>query len=312
MLIKMEDARHVSYSQYAMYSQCPWYWKLTYHDNLRPDEDSIHLIFGSAMHEVIQDWLTLLFNEPPIKAKVFDLNEALKLKLSTLFKDTIKTDVDGNKTYICDATTLQEFYIDGCAILDYLRKNIKEFFPTKGYKLLGVEIPLEVSLNPFLKFVGYLDIVIQDKKTKKVHIYDLKTATKGWHFEKKDAKKTNQLLLYKAFYSEQFGIAEDDIDITFVILKRRLGISKYDKRIVGFVPSHGPPSLKKAKESFQTFISNTFDMNGQVIVENLKPNPSEQACRFCPFRNDATLCSASYYNKQPNSPSTATMSSEQA
>jgi hypothetical protein len=44
----------ISYSQISMYNDCPLRWKLNYVDELKIRESSIHLIFGSAMHEVLQ------------------------------------------------------------------------------------------------------------------------------------------------------------------------------------------------------------------------------------------------------------------
>ena len=42
----------ISYSQYAMYSKCPKQWELAYVKKLRTFQQSIHTIFGTAMHEV--------------------------------------------------------------------------------------------------------------------------------------------------------------------------------------------------------------------------------------------------------------------
>ena len=40
--------------------------------------------------------------------------------------------------------------------------------------------------------------------------------------KKADKNKTNQLLLYKKFFSKQRDIPEDKIDIEYLILKRKL------------------------------------------------------------------------------------------
>ena len=43
---------------------------------------------------------------------------------------------------------------------------------------------------------------------------DIKTSTKGWDDKtKKDETKQLQLVLYKKYYSQQFGVPEDDIEI---------------------------------------------------------------------------------------------------
>ena len=52
----------VSYSQYGMYSSCQQQYKLNYIDKLGISNANIHLIFGSAMHEVVQHFLDVMYN----------------------------------------------------------------------------------------------------------------------------------------------------------------------------------------------------------------------------------------------------------
>ena len=47
----------ISYSQYSLWANCPMAWKLKYVDGHRFDDSSINTVFGTAMHEVIQEWL---------------------------------------------------------------------------------------------------------------------------------------------------------------------------------------------------------------------------------------------------------------
>ena len=46
-----------------MFSECPKHWKLKYIDDLALQEPSIHLLFGTAMHEVIQTWLEVMYHD---------------------------------------------------------------------------------------------------------------------------------------------------------------------------------------------------------------------------------------------------------
>ena len=46
--------KRVSYSQYNQWVTCPHKWKLNYIDELRQFTDSIHTMFGTSMHEVLQ------------------------------------------------------------------------------------------------------------------------------------------------------------------------------------------------------------------------------------------------------------------
>ena len=65
--------KYVSFSQYSMYYKCPRSWKLAYVDNLRKKESNIHLVFGTSMHEVIQDYLEMMYNQPHLDAVVVKL-----------------------------------------------------------------------------------------------------------------------------------------------------------------------------------------------------------------------------------------------
>ena len=52
-----KNMSRISYSQLSMFSECPLRWKLNYIDDLSISEPSIHLLFGTAMHEVIQEFV---------------------------------------------------------------------------------------------------------------------------------------------------------------------------------------------------------------------------------------------------------------
>ena len=67
----------ISYSQLSMFSECPLRWKLNYIDDLSVSEPSIHLLFGTAMHEVIQTYLDIMYNNSVKNAEKLDLNKML-------------------------------------------------------------------------------------------------------------------------------------------------------------------------------------------------------------------------------------------
>ena len=281
-----------------MWANCPHQYKLAYVDKLKPKDTSIHLIFGTAIHDTIQQWLDKHYNEKKtLKSKVFDMHDVFKTRLLSLFKESIIVNKDTDeRTYLCDPDTLKEFYLEGCAILDHVKTYRNEFFPKNGYRLIGCEVPLEMQLTDGINFIGYIDIVVEHTATKKIFIFDLKTSKKGWFFEKKDPKKTNQLLLYKQFYSQLFDIPEAQIEVEFLILKRQVDEDSQwgNKRIARFSPSHGTVSMKKATTHFRTFIE-SFHPDGTPKLEMFSPTPSADACRFCPFKDNKELCESSVY-----------------
>ena len=46
----MAKKKTVSYSQFALWEQCPYSWKLTYLDKAIQFTDNIYTMFGTAMH----------------------------------------------------------------------------------------------------------------------------------------------------------------------------------------------------------------------------------------------------------------------
>ena len=83
--LSMRDAttvpRKISYSQWSMYERCPLNWKLAYIDGLAPFQSSIDTVFGTAFHETLQYYLTVLYTESVKKADLLPLPEILKNKL---------------------------------------------------------------------------------------------------------------------------------------------------------------------------------------------------------------------------------------
>ena len=48
--------KNISYSQYSQWATCPHRWKLLYIDDKREFAGNIHTLFGTAMHETLQEY----------------------------------------------------------------------------------------------------------------------------------------------------------------------------------------------------------------------------------------------------------------
>lgn len=264
-----------------------------YHDKIRPDDKSIELVFGTACHETIQEWLDKHYNGSAISATVWDYETRFKEVLIETFRKEV-VEEDGKKKFPCELDTLMEYYQDGVAILKAIVERRNTLFPKGANELLGVEIALNVDLTANLRFVAFLDIVLRNKKTGKILILDLKTSKKGWfkNYQKKDPKKLNQLLFYKKFYGQALGVRPEDIDVQFMILKRKHNAQEpwWGERIEVFSPPQDARAVENAIQSLQSFISGSFTDDGQVRVDALRPTPSNDACKFCVFRTRKDLC----------------------
>ena len=139
--------------------------------------------------------------------------------------------------------------------------------------------------------VGYLDLVMLDEFHNTIKIYDIKTSTRGWNkWMKKDENKTQQLLLYKQFYSKQYNHPIDKIDVEYFIVKRKLweNTDFPQKRVQKFVPASGTVSMNKVAKRLDTFMSEAFDDEGEHR-DDMIATPSKKACRFCEF-NQTEYC----------------------
>jgi len=273
----------ISYSQLSMFSECPLRWKLNYIDDLSIREPSIHLLFGTAMHEVIQTWLEVMYHDSVKNANKLNLEQRLHDKMMEQFK----LDKEAYGKDPCTLEQLREFFQDGVDILDFVKKRRADYFNKRGYKLIGCEVPIDVELKKNIKMVGYLDIVILDEITNTLKIYDIKTSTQGWNkWMKKDDNKTQQLLLYKQFYSKQYNHPIDKIEVEYFIVKRKLWENAMfpQKRVQKFSPASGTVSMNKVAKRLDLFLELAFDSEGQRISDNIVPTPSKKACRWCEFK----------------------------
>ena len=270
-----------------MYSDCPLRWKLNYVDDLKISESNIHLIFGTAMHEVLQSYLEIMYYDTVKNANLLPLEEMLRDKLIEQFK--LAEERDGKPP--CTKKDIGEFFQDGCDILDFFKKRRGEYFSKKGYKLIGCEVPIEVDMKNNIKMVGYIDIVILDEISNTIKIYDIKTSTRGWNkWMKKDENKTQQLLLYKQFYSKQYNHPIDKIEVEYFIVKRKLweNLDFPQKRVQKFVPASGKPSMNKVNSRLLKFVNEAFTEDGEK-KDDMIATPSKKACKWCEF-NQTEYC----------------------
>ena len=286
--------KNISYSQLSMYTQCPKKWALQYRDGHKVKEQSIHMTFGTALHETLQMYLDVMYNESGVTADSLDLETDFEIRLKGCYAKAYK---QNKNEHFTDAQTLREFYSDGVEIINYLRKNRRKYFSKRGWWLVGCEIPIVLAPNPHLprvKYMGFLDVVMYNENTNKFIIIDIKTSTRGWNDKaKKDKSKQHQLVLYKKFFAQQYNVPIDDIDIEFFIVKRKLYESQdfVIKRIQQFRPPSGKTSVNQATKSLNEFLDNCFTSEG--YNEKDMPALTNNNCKWCPYFK-THLCNATF------------------
>jgi CRISPR/Cas system-associated exonuclease Cas4 (RecB family) len=283
----------ISYSQLSMYRSCPQKWALQYRDGHYTSESSIHMTFGTAIHETIQNYLDVMYEKSGAEADRIDIEKHFEER----FRETYLKDYKSNKnTHFSNPAEMKEFFDDGVEILKYFKKKRNVHFSKRGWHLVKCELPLLITPNPAFKNVlyrGYLDIVMYHEPTNTIKIIDIKTSTRGWgDKEKKNEDKQFQLILYKKFFSEQYKFPIENIDIEFFIVKRKLYESEdyVIPRIQLFKPASGKIKVSRAEKAMNEFISEVFTPEAKFKDDMMTPNPSKWNCGFCPFKNKKDLC----------------------
>jgi len=277
------EVRRVSYSQYSYWNVCPFSWKLLYIDKLGTYTENIFALFGKSMHEVIQWYLTTMYDETIKRADKLPLDKLLQDRMWYHYAQAL--DRNNGKAF-CTLEDMEEFYGHGLLIIDWFKKRRANYFSKKNYDLIGIEVPLDYNISDNIKFIGYIDILLYNKTRDRYKIIDIKTSTMGWNkYMKFDKNRTNQLLLYKHFYGLEHNIPVDKIDVEYFIVKRKLyeNADFPQRRIQVFSPASGRPSMNKIMDNFNRFLDESFIDNKYNESRSYEKIPSKKNCRFCDF-----------------------------
>ena len=256
-----EKCKMVSYTQFSAWSECPHNWKLMYIDKQK-QPPNIHLAFGSAMHETLQEYLDLMYNKSIRAADEFPIYEDFQERFMKMYGE-YKEQIGDN---FATKKDLVEFVNDGLNIIEFFLQRRQMHFSKRGTKLLGVEMPILTPPHekfPDVMLFGKLDLVFYDEDLQKVSIWDIKTSTRGWtKYEKENKIKTAQMVLYKRYFAEQYNVPVESIDCKYFIVKRKIPKNpKYPamaSRIQTFEPSSGKVSLNRVTRQLHEFIESVF------------------------------------------------------
>ena len=278
--LKKPGKKIVSYSQYSKWFNCPHSWYLDYVKGLRTYEHNLTLSYGNAIHEVLQEYVKILYTNGMIKATTFDVKDFF---IDKLIEDLTKENVKYAEF------ELMEFIEDGIAFLDeFMTAAVRlQHFPPDKYELLGVETELSIPLIHNVNYSGFIDLVLKEKATGRIKIFDFKTARLGWNnYQKEDLSKTSQLILYKALYSKKHNIPVTKIDVEFFILKRKLYENARFKqsRIQIFRPDDNQKEVGRVIDHFSQFITECFHPDGTYNENGVYPKipgKNKSNCKYC-------------------------------
>lgn len=298
--------QRISYSQWSMYETCPKRWELSYIKKLAPYEQSIHTAFGTAMHETMQNYLTVLFTEGKKQSDWIDLHKDLTERL----RNEYKKGVEEMGRHFSTPKELAEFANDGIAILDWFKKRRGQYFSTRNDELVGIELDLCIPAserNPNVYWYGFMDLIIRNKKTNTYNIIDIKTSTKGWNkWQKADKLKLAQAVTYKTYFSRQYGVPVDNVNVSFFIVRRKVDEnSMYPmKRVQEVKPASGSVTRKKIQQRIDKFVEQCFDSEGNRNESGYYPalaGKGAKNCKYCIFKEDYENCPKDARIRESNS-----------
>jgi hypothetical protein len=115
---------------------------------------------------------------------------------------------------------------------------------------------------------------------------DIKTSTAGWRDkQKKNPNLTAQVVLYKEFFSRQFNIPKEKINVQFFIVKRRVPaeaeFASMQRRVQEFSPNAGPRKTKQILSSMNSFIEDVLDSNGNYVDKKYQCRSPLGKCMEC-------------------------------
>lgn len=266
---------HISFSELSKYLECPHRHLIEKYLALEQQPPSIHLYFGTAMHEAIE----ATFKQQIILEKRIEY-----------FKEKFFNDMNKNLSKSPEMKYVKDFLDQGENLLKIL--PIEKIFET--YILIGVEIPLYEHLFDKYFFKGFIDIALERIKNKKKLIADWKTSGEAWDIEKKisDDIFTSQMGLYKHFYSKKNNIPFENIECKYFVLNRLK-----DKKNTegGFGEIQKVPVIfneNKTNNILNTMIETLNNIHVKKEFPKAKYNGKLRSCTFCPFKKNHPLCNS--------------------
>lgn len=277
--LDFSNQKMVSFSQYSIYQGCKYKWSKQYIDKIK-SPPSIDMTFGTAIHNTLQHYLTIMYNESGAAADRIDIINYFEIQLKIAYRD----EVTKLGKHFSTKEELNEYYEDGVEILKWFKSHRSAYFTSKNDYLIGCEIPVQKEVKNNVIFQGYIDLVMYNSAVNKIYIFDFKTSKKGWNdWNKKDETKISQLLLYKQLFSELYQFPIENIEVEFLILKRKIQSNEFiefPKRIQEFKPADGKIKLKQTSTNFQSFLNDVFDDNGKFIIKEYPKNVTK-LCDWC-------------------------------
>jgi hypothetical protein len=253
---------HLSFSELSNWMQCSYRHKLQQVLKIDLSQPNENLVFGTAMHAMIENYVRTKTLDESIAKKIID-EQCTKLNLLTENADIQRENMLRTITKMVN--------------------DVPEFLNTTfpGWELVEAEENLMEDIAPLypnhegLSFKGFIDCVltVPNKKGEKIYwIIDWKSASRPWNKIKlMDKTITYQLVLYKKFWSLKHNIPLKSIKCGFVTLLKTAKSGKVCKLV--------PISVGNiTAEKSLTVLNNAFaSIKRGVAIKN------RESCKYCDY-----------------------------
>lgn len=285
---------HISFSEFKLFTECAHRHLVEKHLKLVEQPPSIHLHFGSAIHEAIENGIEQGFG-PERRAKYF----------KDMFTRLMKNDMPDHSQ-----EEVRQFTAQG--------QNILKILDVEGiieeYEVISVEEPLYEHVYDRFYFKGFVDLVVKHRKTGRIVIIDWKTSGQMWNmfWKEKDWAFMMQMKFYKYFWCRKNNVNLEDVDCRYIVLNRlkdkknpegefgtveNVDISSSQSEIKAAMNAMGRTLKSIYKEQRFRKAKFVLDSKGQVKMDKRGfPVIDEKPCRFCPLKGGMhSLCNSNYY-----------------
>jgi len=295
--LNYKTKRVVSFSQFQLWAECKRSWHLKYNCRIKPNDFSLDLIVGKAMHTTIQEWLTVAFKSVK-KSEEMDL---YKICLDHFNKEYEETKHLSPQTPM-ELMVAKTVKLEECKeMLKTIKAQRRKHYSTKKYELSDIEFDLKQVVyedeDMVIEFSGFIDLLLKDKELNEYAIIDFKPSKFGWKYEMKDAIKRGQIVLYSYFLKKLLG-PNTQTSAHFHILRKRLRDVNFNtNRFQLYTPPQGTVSEKQIVSLFMKFVEDVKYSVTNKAGEHLfdeKLFPSGNGCLFCKF-SSSPLCN---FNKK--------------
>lgn len=233
-----------SFSAVNSYKTCNYAYKLSYIDR-KPQVDNAFAQFGNAIHKVLEDYFQG-------KKEIWDLEDA--------YVDYYNQYVTVEYPYNKFVDLSESYFKAGLRFFDNFE------FPRENFEVISTESTILFDLADNIKATARPDLVLKDKETGKVILFDYKTAK--LKIPKKAKQKQieeymHQMNLYCYALKIGKGIDIDEIRIWFI----------RDNEIIS--KEVNSEDIQKSLEWFKDMVASIKD------DETWKPNNTNENSFFC-------------------------------